>query len=155
MVIMHSLSGMGQYNGSVAPPESLAPGFASMTEEQSREWLSILAGPGFEGRGTGQLGYVRAAHWVAGKVAEFGLEPKGESGTYFQMLPMTRQSIDDGESLLVASDGTTIKMNGNFGLDQFADLAEVTGKLTFLKLVGNIPRIEENTLTDKIVICDR
>ncbi|MCU0716004.1 MAG: hypothetical protein MUD03_07745, partial [Pirellula sp.] len=68
---------LAQYEGSLPAPESLAVGFDSINAKQSEEWLGILAGPGFEGRGTGQLGYVRAAHWVAGKAAEFGLEPMG------------------------------------------------------------------------------
>lgn len=140
-----------QYNGAVDPPEHLATGYQAMTEEQSREWLGILAGPVFEGRGTGQLGYVRAAHWVAGKVAEFGLEPKGEAGTYFQFLPVTKQTIDATQSEIAGTNDLKIP-GSDFGLDRFINQAEIAGKLSFVKLVGNSPRIEEN-LRDRIVIC--
>jgi hypothetical protein len=140
-----------QYNGAVEPPEHLATGFQAVSEEQSREWLGILAGPVFEGRGTGQLGYVRAAHWVAGKVAEFGLEPKGEAGTYFQFLPVTRQTIDPDQSQIMGGEGLSIP-GAEFGLDRFLNQAEIAGKLAFVKLVGNSPRVEEN-LRDKVVIC--
>ena len=77
-----------QFNGSIEPPVEFKLGYDSITDERAQEWLSILAGPGFEGRGSGQIGYTKAAHWVAGKNAEFGLEPMGDGGTYFQMLPM-------------------------------------------------------------------
>lgn len=140
-----------QYNGAIDPPEHLAAGYHAMSEEQSREWLGILAGPVFEGRGTGQLGYVRAAHWVAGKVAEFGLEPKGEAGTYFQFLPVTRQTIDATQSEIAGP--SDLKIPGSeFGLDRFINQAEIAGKLSFVKLIGNAPKLEEN-LRDKIVIC--
>ncbi len=56
-----------QYDGAEPPPQSLAPGFDSITAEECRQWLNVLAGPGFEGRGTGQEGHVKAAHWIAGK----------------------------------------------------------------------------------------
>ncbi len=140
-----------QYNGAIDPPEHLAAGYHAMSEEQSREWLGILAGPVFEGRGTGQLGYVRAAHWVAGKVAEFGLEPKGEAGTYFQFLPVTRQTIDATQSE-IAGPGDLKIPGSEFGLDRFINQAEIAGKLSFVKLIGNAPKLEEN-LRDKIVIC--
>lgn len=141
-----------QYDGAVPPPEPIAPGFDSITKEQSEAWLSILAGPGFEGRGTGQLGYVRAAHWVAGKVAEFGLEPMGEGGTYFQMLPMSKQSIEVSQSKLLGPEGLVIPFSKNLGLDRFVNEAEVSGKIVFVKVVGDNPRFEDNLLQGKIVI---
>ena len=85
-----SITVRAQYEGATAPPEALRAGFESISSQQCEEWLNILAGPGFEGRGTGQEGYVKAASWVSGKLAEFGLKPMGDAGTYFQMLPMSR-----------------------------------------------------------------
>ena len=81
-----------QYSSLAPPRADLKEGFDSINIEQSQEWLGILAGPKFEGRGTGQPGYTKAAHWVAGKLAEFGLEPMGDDGTYFQMLPMKKRA---------------------------------------------------------------
>ncbi len=60
------------------PPSDLAVGFNSITPQQAKEWLTVLASPEFEGRGTGQQGYVKAAHWMAGQVAELGLKPVGD-----------------------------------------------------------------------------
>ncbi len=145
-----------QYDGSIPVPENLAVGFDSISADQSREWLSILAGPGFEGRGTGQLGYVRAAHWVAGKVAEFGLEPMGDGGTYFQMLPMSRQAVDAAQSRLSGPSDLSIPFEKNIGFDRFINQPEIVGKVAFVKIVGDAPRLEEDVLRDKIVIyvCD-
>ncbi len=49
-----------QYDGAEPPPQSLAPGFDSITPDECQQWLNVLAGPGFEGRGTGQEGHVKA-----------------------------------------------------------------------------------------------
>jgi Zn-dependent M28 family amino/carboxypeptidase len=141
-----------QYDGSTSVPEPLVAGFESISAEQSEAWLSILAGPVFEGRGTGQVGYVRAAHWVAGKVAEFGLKPMGDGGTYFQMLPMSRQFIDDSQSKLTGPNDLSIPFAKNIALERFSSVSEVAGKVVIVKLVGDRPQIEENSLTDKVVI---
>jgi hypothetical protein len=143
---------IAQYDGAVPPPETLVTGFDAISAEQSQAWLSILAGPGFEGRGTGQLGYVRASHWVAGKVAEFGLEPMGDGGTYFQMLPMSRQTLDLTQSKLIGPTDLSIPFFKNIGFDRFSNQPEISGKIAFVKLVGEAPKLEDNVLRDKIVV---
>jgi hypothetical protein len=152
MISWVGVAAIAQYDGAIPPPEKLAEGFDSITKEQSEAWLSVLAGPVFEGRGTGQLGYVRAAHWVAGRAAEFGLEPMGEGGTYFQMLPMSRQTIDTKQSKMTGPEGLVIPFAKNLGLDRFGSEAEISGKVVFAKVVGDTPRFEENSLQGKIVI---
>ncbi len=138
-------------------PMDLATGYESITAAQASGWLHVLAGPGFGGRGTGQPGYTKAAHWVAGKVAEFGLDPMGDGNTYFQMLPMTQITVDPAASKLTGPDGLEIVLPGNISLDRFADQAEVSGQLVFLKLTGNPPQLDEAIeLRDKVVVyaCD-
>jgi hypothetical protein len=147
-----SREAVAQYDGAMSVPETLAPGFESISKEQSEAWLSILAGPVFEGRGTGQVGYVRAAHWVAGKAAEFGLTPMGDGGTFFQMLPMSRQVIEESQSKVTGPSDLSIPFAKNLALDRFASQPEIAGKVAFVKLVGDKPQIEENSLRDKIVI---
>lgn len=143
---------LAQFPVDSKPAEELLPGFETMTAEQSEQWLSILAGPGFEGRGTGQQGYVKAAHWVAGKVAEFGLEPVGENGTYFQMLPMSRLVIDEAQSGISGPNDFTMQFQGNVGLARFSSEPETSGKLAFVRLVGDRPNMEASLLEGKIVI---
>ena len=144
-------SAVGQYSNPAQPPEELAAGYNSITQEQAKQWLSVLAGPGFEGRGTGQPGYTKAAHWVAGKLAEFGLEPIGDNGTYFQMLPMERR-VPLTEECFIAGSGFKIK-GEEFGLERFTNAQETTGEVVFLKLNGDKSRLPaELELRDKIVI---
>ncbi len=142
-----------QYEGALAPPEVLRVGFESITAEQASEWLNVLAGPTFEGRGTGQPGHVKAAHWVAGKAAEFGLEAMGEGETYFQMLPMNRLFVDEEASKISGPNNLAIGFKGAIGLDRFANEPEVTGQLVFIALAGKEAVLPEDLeLRDKIVI---
>lgn len=146
---------LGQYGDPTKPPEDLAKGFDSINIEQSKEWLGILSGPGFEGRGTGQVGYTKAAHWVAGKVAEFGLEPIGDNGTYFQMLPMKRRSPVLEECFISGPDDLKIEALNNMGFERYTDQQETTGELVFLNFdgAGNGVRLDDElSLRDKIVV---
>lgn len=142
-----------QYEGALAPPETLRVGFESISAKQSEEWLNVLAGPIFEGRGTGQPGHVKAAHWVAGKAAEFGLEAMGEGETYFQMLPMNRLFVDEAASKISGPNELSIGFKGAVGLDRFANEPEVAGQLVLITLAGKDAVLPDDLeLRDKIVI---
>ncbi|QEG23509.1 M20/M25/M40 family metallo-hydrolase [Mariniblastus fucicola] len=149
------LSGVAdaQYATTTAPPEELKAGFDSITEQQAEAFLSVLAGPGFEGRGTGQVGYMKAAHWVAGKLAEFGLEPAGNGETYFQTMPMTRRIAVMDKCKILGSDDFEVEGKNNVGFDRLTDAGEVTGEVVFLTLQGDSPTLPEDlNLREKIVI---
>lgn len=140
-----------QYSNIVSPPEELAAGYNSITQEQAKQWLGVLAGPGFEGRGTGQPGYTKAAHWVAGKLAEFGLEPIGDNGTYFQMLPMKRRVPVEDECFIAGPD---FKISGKeIGLERFTNTQETIGEVVFLRISGDKPKLPADLeLREKIVL---
>ena len=141
-----------QYGGIAPPPKDLAAGFDSINIEQSKEWLGVLAGPKFEGRGTGQPGYTKAAHWVSGKLAEFGLEPVGDNGTYFQMLPMQRRLPLIEECFLMGPNDLKIAGPGNLGFERFTDQQQTEGEAVFLNFSGrNCALNEDVSLRDKIV----
>ncbi|HMP78012.1 MAG TPA: M28 family peptidase [Pirellulaceae bacterium] len=142
-----------QYSGSHEVPDVLRTGFDSITPEQSREWLSLLAGPSFEGRGTGQVGYTKAAHWVAGKCAEWGLEPMGDGNTYFQLLPMKQLTLDPSQSKVLGPNGLAFDVEGNLGLERFADQGLVTGNVVVMRFAGDVQQLDESlSLRDKVVI---
>lgn len=141
-----------QYATVKTPSEELKTGFDSITEDQARAFLSVLAGPEFEGRGTGQVGYMKAAHWVAGKLAEFGLEPAGNGETYFQMMPLTRR-IAIMDKCKIEGAGIEIPGQGNLGFDRLTEAGEVTGEVVFLSLNGKDAKLADDLeLRDKIVV---
>ena len=142
-----------QYAEREAPPADLKTGFDSITEEQAKSFLSVLAGPSFEGRGTGQVGYQKAAHWVAGKLAEFGLEPAGNGETYFQSMPLTRRIAVMEKCKVLGPDGFEMAGMNNVGFDRLTEAGEVSGEVVFLTLNGDSPALPADLqLREKIVI---
>lgn len=141
-----------QFGDVTPPPEELKTGFDSITPEQASEWLNLLAGPSFQGRGTGQEGYIRAAHWVAGKVAEFGLKPIGDGETFFQVMPIIRRLPEISECKITGPDGLEIPGDGNLGFERYTDQGQIGGKAVFLRLEGENPQLPESAqLREKIV----
>ncbi|MDP9281726.1 MAG: M28 family metallopeptidase [Chloroflexota bacterium] len=55
---------------------------------RAREHIAYLADPARGGRYSGSAGYLDAARYVADQFEAIGLEPLGDSGTYFQRFPM-------------------------------------------------------------------
>ncbi len=149
---IHAVDVRAQFQGSMEPPSEYKTGYDAITDEHAQEWLSILAGPGFEGRGSGQIGYTKAAHWVAGKNAEFGLEPMGDGGTYFQMLPMSRLFVEPTQSRLTGPNELSILFEKAIGLERFTNVPEVSGGVAFVRLAGDAPKLDDSvSLRDKVV----
>ena len=112
----------------------------------------MLASPAFAGRGTGQVGYTRAAHWVAGRLAQAGLEPVGDGDTFFQMMPVTRRVPDLQECKITGPGGFEMKGEGNIGFERFTEQGELVGEAVFVHLVGEDPKLAgEIDLRDKLV----
>ncbi len=142
-----------QYDGAIPPPETLRPGFEAITQQECEQWLNVLAGPGFQGRGTGQEGYFKAASWVSGKLAEFGLKPMGDAGTYFQMLPMSRLMVDAAQSKITGPNDLVLGFDKKIGLDRFIDQPEFAGKVVFLQMAGEGAKIADDlNIENKFVV---
>lgn len=62
-----------------------------MTEETARQHLTLLASPEFEGRGTGQKGGEKTAHYIANQFKSYGLQAPVD-GNYFQPVNLVRVS---------------------------------------------------------------
>ncbi|HET9233252.1 MAG TPA: M28 family peptidase, partial [Candidatus Eisenbacteria bacterium] len=58
-----------------------------------RGHMTFLSDDLLEGRGTGSRGYDLAAAYVASQFAALGLEPAGDSSSYFQMVPFRRADL--------------------------------------------------------------
>ena len=128
-------------------------GFDSITTKQIESFVKVLAGPHFEGRGTGQKGYKKAAHWVAGKLAEFGVEPIYSDGSYFQPVPLQQKVPIIEECHIRAAGGVKIEAQGNIGFDTYSSKPSVIGNLIFLRCPNSRFKIPASVvLRDAIVI---
>lgn len=74
--------------------------------------LYIYADDSMMGRRGGTPYNAMATAYIAGEARRMGLQPAGDSGTFFQDVPLVRETIDTGSTLLVA--GTTLKVFDDF-----------------------------------------
>lgn len=70
---------------------------ATITAEDMRSYLTVLASDEFEGRETGQEGQRKAADFIAAHFEKLGLPAIGDGGSYFQKIAFTAESWDNGQ----------------------------------------------------------
>lgn len=109
LALAATLAAQSPFDGKhVLPGDRLAGGGAA-TVEDCKKWLYTLASPEFEGRGTGQPGFQKAADFVAAHFKSLGLEARGENGTCFQNVPWSESKIDAQKTFLAfARDGKEV-----------------------------------------------
>jgi Peptidase family M28 len=100
-------------------PESAAPADArvkagaaiattpDITPGDLRTRLYILADDSMEGRKAGTPGNVKGTDYIAHEAQRIGLEPAGDHGSWFQIVPMVNRVLDPGSALTVG--GTTLR----------------------------------------------
>ena len=95
-----------------------------ITEESSKEYLTILASKEFAGRGTGQEGGKKTVKYVEDQFKSIGLQPI-VNGSYLQQVPLLQISykVDSftlgnqilvyGQDFYVQGDNSTASFNAN------------------------------------------
>ncbi|HEV7590542.1 MAG TPA: hypothetical protein VGO40_20705 [Longimicrobium sp.] len=82
--------------GAVAPSawaQTAPPRLATIREAELRRDLFAMANDSFRGREAGTLDEWRASLWLAEQARAAGLQPAGDDGTYFQLVPMRRVRV--------------------------------------------------------------
>lgn len=64
--------------------------------------LYIYADDSMQGREAGTPGNVKATNYIAAELRRLGLQPAGDSGTYFQTIPLKTRSFDTTSTFTVA-----------------------------------------------------
>ena len=88
-------------------PADRTNGAQAVTVAMCKQWLGTLASPAFEGRGTGQPGYQKAADFVAAHFRSLGLVARDDQGSYFQPVAWNRTTVGDA-SIRFAQDGKEV-----------------------------------------------
>ena len=85
-------------------PAKMAPQrtTAAITDRDLMSRLYVYADDSMGGREFGTEANTRATAWIAEQARMIGLQPGGENGSYFQVLPVMIRSLD--ESRVIASD---------------------------------------------------
>lgn len=87
--------------------KAAAPSFGNVdgvTARQLREYLTFIASDELEGRDTPSRGLDIAAMFIAQHLSSWGIKPAGDSGSYFQKVPLRLNKID--------VDKTRLEING-------------------------------------------
>ena len=72
----------------------------------------VFADDSMLGREVGTVGNVRGNAYIARELARLGLRPAGDSGSYFQALPLVRRGFDQQARLVVGPD--TLRFGADF-----------------------------------------
>lgn len=88
------------------------PAQAPLSAAALRTRLFALADDSMQGRDPGTRGNLLATDYVAAEFRRLGLEPKGESGGYFQVVPLGRVVTDTATTL--SAGGTALRIGADF-----------------------------------------
>ena len=84
----------------------------SISTEDLRQRLAIIAADSREGREAGRRGATRAAEYLVAELKRLGLRPAGQAGTYLQAIPLVVRAPDPASALVVGTD--TLKFGDDF-----------------------------------------
>jgi hypothetical protein len=91
-----------------------------------------MAADKYRGRLAGTPEYMRVAEWVAGLLREWGVEPGGGDGTYFQMFDMPYSDVHSAGALSIEfpSGGETMRIDYSFPRDYYPGTNSDSGTVT-------------------------
>ena len=95
-----------------ASPTPASATNAAITPADLEKRLYLIADDSMMGRETGSEGDFKAAAYVASEFKRLGLEPAGDSGTYFQTVPFWRVAMDPASAIRIGT--TTLAAGRDF-----------------------------------------
>jgi len=90
---------------------------ATITEQDVRRRIGIIADDSMGGRDTPSPGLERTAAWVASEFKRLGLRPGGDDGSYIQRYPITLAEPDADSTFMEFSSTTGTRFKLAFGPD--------------------------------------
>ena len=121
-----------------APSPAIPRGMESITADDVRRRIFLIADDSMGGRGTPSPGLEKMANYAASEFQRLGLEPGGENGTYFQRYPIeVWESFPDSSGIWAAGGAMA---NWKAGTDFALQGGQVDGELsTGVTLVAGDP----------------
>ncbi len=88
-------------SGKPTPATQPAPGTAvpAVSPATLKADLYAFADDSMQGREAGTIGNVKGTDFIAAQVKKLGLQPAGENGTYFQIVPLVQKGLNPKSSL--------------------------------------------------------
>jgi hypothetical protein len=79
-----------------------------ISPDSLRVALFALADDSMGGRQTGELGDWKAQEWIAAQFRRYGLQPAGDNGTYFQVIPFKHVFVDTTSRIVIGRSRGTL-----------------------------------------------
>ena len=132
-------------------------------EQQALKHVEYLASDDLEGRRSGTPGGQKAGDYIAARFAEYGLQPAGSGGTYFQPFTTPYTTIVESPILTVISPSLDVSSSGALTrtyLYHTDYIPRITGYLGSGEATGQVvwlgecnPDDLDANLSNKIILC--
>jgi hypothetical protein len=99
-----------------AQQSAKAGGMASIQQEPLKEWLTYIASDELQGRATYSEGLGLAAGYISSHLAEWGVKPAGDHGTYLQVVKVLGVRTTSRATVTVEVNGQTRTFNDGEGI---------------------------------------
>src|SRR6476646_9980772 len=96
-----------QITGAAQAGKAPGKGTQSITPDELEQWLSYIASDELQGRQVFTEGLGLAGGYIADHLKEWGVQPAGDEGTYFQTVKVLGVSVKRNSSVTVTANGQT------------------------------------------------
>ncbi len=100
--------------------------------DKAKSYIAYLASDELHGRDTGTPYFEKAAQYVANKFKEWGLEPAGDDGTYFQNFPFSYYEAEFDYPELKIGGRKFYYQDGDFRLLRYSGGGKIKGEVVFV-----------------------
>ena len=99
-----------------AHAQQSAKGITSIQQEPLKEWLTYIASDELQGRATYSEGLGLAAGYISSHLAQWGVKPAGDNGTYLQVVKVLGVRTTSRATVTVEVNGQTRTFNDGDGI---------------------------------------
>jgi hypothetical protein len=125
---------------------------SSITAASALERIGVIAHDSMGGRNTPSTGLEKTAQYFAAKYREWGVQPGGDNGTYFQRYPFVKRHMDQTASWMESNENGTITRYpmGQWAYGTWAGDGHFTGPIVLFGGALTPEAIAATDLTGKI-----
>ena len=102
--------------GAAHAQQSTKGGITSIQQEPLKEWLTYIASDELQGRATYSEGLGLAAGYISSHLAQWGVKPAGDHGTYLQVVKVLGVRTTSRATVTVEVNGQTRTFNDGDGI---------------------------------------
>jgi len=107
---------------------------SSFDEMKAWSYIKALADDGMQGRKSGQPGGTMGEDYIAARFKEWGVEPAGDEGTYFQTFTIEQRHIGPGAAFEIITDQEqrSFVYGDDWRVQRFSGSGDFTAEIVFL-----------------------